>query len=97
MAASGAHARPCQGTIFAQRDPSTDDPIEGDLCHAIAVRVEGRLAALGTQVFALLPGLGALDVYALTSLALLSALALPQVRTLTLAQPGSIPADKGSS
>lgn len=26
------------------------DPIEGDLCHAIAVRVEGRLAALGTQV-----------------------------------------------
>ncbi|MBK6809057.1 MAG: hypothetical protein IPG81_09185 [Sandaracinaceae bacterium] len=54
-------------------------------------------AALGTQVFALLPGLGALDVYALTSLALLSALALPQVRTLTLAQPGSIPADKGSS
>lgn len=25
-------------------------PIEGDLCHSIAVRVEGRLAALGTQV-----------------------------------------------
>lgn len=26
------------------------DPIAGDLCHSIAVRVEGRLAALGTQV-----------------------------------------------
>lgn len=53
-------------------------------------------AALATQVFALLPGLGALDVYALTSLALLGALSLLQLRALTLGSRGSIPGHNGS-
>jgi len=33
------------------------NPAGGDLCHAIAVRVEGRLAALGTQVLLTRPAL----------------------------------------
>ncbi len=33
------------------------DPSRDDLCHAIAVRVEGRLAALGTQVLLTRPAL----------------------------------------
>jgi hypothetical protein len=55
------------------------------------------VAALGTQVFALLPGLSGLGVYALTSLALLGALSLLQLQALTLGPRGSIPGHNGPS